>query len=53
MEENKQKVIAIIISANSDMIPAIELAKEAKVRANGYELSIPTKWKNLQNTTKK
>ena len=87
---------AIIISADSDMIPAIELAKEAKVRvyiysppnqfssnlatmgsgmplqmrryekkfkssllpdkitlSNGYELSIPTKWKNLQKTNKK
>ena len=88
--------VAIIISADSDMIPAIELAKEAKIRvyiyfppnqfssnlatmgsgmplqmrryekkfknsllpekitlSSGYELSIPAKWKSLQNTNKK
>lgn len=88
--------LAIIVSADSDMIPAIELAKEAKIKvfiyfppnqfssnlatmgngtplhlsryekkfkksllpdkitlSNGFELSIPSKWKNLQNNNKK
>ncbi len=86
---------AIIISADSDMIPSIELAKEAKIRvyiyfppnqfssnlatmgsglplqmrryekkfrdallpdkitlSNGFELSIPTKWKHLQQNNR-
>lgn len=49
--------VAIVVSADSDMIPAIELAKDAGIlpdtvhlSQSNFDLRIPSKWKEYQET---